>query len=113
AGLDIYGLNGATNEEMWKQWEGTLLPAGLPAHVKASVRLHQPVSRPDLIRAMRGARVMPYLGHKAEAFCLSVAEAQARGVPAVVAPVTVLPERVIDGLTACIRSDAMEFAECT
>jgi glycosyltransferase involved in cell wall biosynthesis len=112
--LDVYGLNGVTtNEETWKQWEGTLLPTGLPPHAKASVRLHQPVSRAELIRAMRGSRVMPYLGHKAEAFCLSVAEAQALGVPAVVAPLTVLPERVIDGLTGFIRADAGEFADCT
>ena len=55
---------------------------------------------------------MLYLGHKAEAFCLSVAEAQALGVPAVVAPLTVLPERVIDGLTGFVRGDSAEFAGC-
>ena len=111
--LDVYGLNGVTtNEETWKLWEGTLLPAGLPPQIKATVRLHHPVSRAELIRAMRGARVMPYLGHKAEAFCLSVAEAQALGVPAAVAPRTVLPERVIDDLTGFVRADAGEFADC-
>ncbi|MDR3457309.1 MAG: glycosyltransferase [Verrucomicrobiae bacterium] len=111
--LDVYGLNGVTtHEETWKQWEGTLLPAGLPADIKASVRLHQPLSRADLIRTMRGSRVMLYLGHKAEAFCLSVAEAQALGVPAVVAPLTVLPERVIDGLSGFVRADPGEFAGC-
>ena len=62
---------------------------------------------------MRGARVMPYLGHKAEAFCLAAAEAQALGVPAVFAPVTVLPERVIDGVTGFVRADETEFAERT
>jgi len=112
--LDVYGLSEATtNEETWKQWEGTLLPAGLPPHVRASVRLHRPVSRAELIQAMRAARVMPYLGHKSEAFCLSVAEAQALGVPAVVAPLTVLPERVIDGQTGFVRADPAEFADCT
>lgn len=60
---------------------------------------------------MRGARVLLYLGHKAEAFCLTVAEAQALGVPAVVAPVTVLPERVVDGQTGFVRADPDEFAE--
>jgi hypothetical protein len=54
---------------------------------------------------------MLYLGHKCEAFCLSLAEAQALGVPAVIAPVAVLPERVIDGLTGFHRSDAERFAE--
>jgi glycosyltransferase involved in cell wall biosynthesis len=111
--LDVYGLNGiTTGEDTWKQWEGGLLPAGLPAAVKASVRLHRPVSRAELIQAMRGSRVMPYLGHKAEAFCLSVAEAQALGVPAVVAPLTVLPERVIDGRTGFVRGEPDEFANC-
>ncbi len=60
---------------------------------------------------MRGSRVMLYLGHKAEAFCLAAAEAQALGVPAVFAPVTVLPERVIDGVTGFVRGDESEFAE--
>jgi len=41
-----------------------------------------------------------------------VAEAQALGVPAVVSPLTVLPERVIDGLTGFVRADADEFADC-
>jgi len=112
--LDVFGINGVTtSEETWRHWEGTLLPAGLSLAAKASVCLHQPVSRADLIQAMRGARVMPYLGHKAEAFCLSVAEAQALGLPAVVAPTTVLPERVIDGRTGFVRANSDEFAACT
>ena len=54
---------------------------------------------------------MLYMGHKAEAFCLSVAEAQALGVPAVVAPVTVLPERVIDNVTGFVRGNDQKFAD--
>jgi glycosyltransferase involved in cell wall biosynthesis len=56
---------------------------------------------------------MLYLGHKVEAFCFAVAEAQAMGVPCVVAPVTVLPERVVDGVTGFIRADPADFAEAT
>ena len=34
-------------------WEGDLLPPGMPAQVKASVRVHPSASRQDLIAAMR------------------------------------------------------------
>jgi glycosyltransferase involved in cell wall biosynthesis len=64
-----------------------------------------------LIDAMRDSRVMLYLGHKVEAFCLALAEAQALGVPAVIAPVAVLPERVIDGVTGFHHADPERFAE--
>src|SRR5471032_454573 len=111
--LDVYGINHvAPNEDAWKRWEGMVLPPGMSDPVKASVRLHPSLSRAGLIQAMRGSRVMLYLGHKAEAFCLSVAEAQALGVPAVLSPIAVLPERVIDGLTGFVRADPDEFANC-
>jgi glycosyltransferase involved in cell wall biosynthesis len=110
--LDVYGVNRlASDDDPWAAWEGKLLPSGLPAHVKASVRIHPSQSRSQLMQAMRGSRVMLYLGHKAEAFCLSVAEAQALGVPAVVGPVTVLPERVIDNVTGFVRGNDQEFAD--
>ncbi len=59
---------------------------------------------------MRGARAMLYLGHKAEAFCLSLAEAQALGTPAVVGSLGAVPERVIDGVTGFHRDDPAGFA---
>jgi glycosyltransferase involved in cell wall biosynthesis len=109
--LDIYGVNGLQpGDDAWKTWEGGLLPAGVPRHVKDSVRVHPTVARPELIAAMRAARVMLYLGHKCEAFCLSLAEAQALGVPAVIAPIAALPERVIDGVTGFHHSDPEAFA---
>ena len=74
------------------------------------MRVHPTASRGELIAAMRSSRVMLYLGHKVEAFCLSVAEAQALGVPAVVAPVAAVPERVIDGVTGFHHADPMRFA---
>jgi len=110
--LDVYGVTQLkAGDDAWTLWEGTLLPPGLSLEVKKSVRIHASVDRASLISAMRGARAMLYLGHKAEAFCLAVAEAQALGVPAVVAPIAVLPERVIDGVTGFVRADGDAFAD--
>jgi hypothetical protein len=108
--LDVYGIHGLQpGDDGWKAWEGGVLPPGLPRHVKDSVRIHPTVGRQELIAAMRASRVMLYLGHKCEAFCLSLAEAQALGVPAVIAPIAALPERVIDGLTGFHHSDPEAF----
>ncbi len=110
--LDVYGIHTLRpGQDAWTEWEGSLLPSGMPDHVKASVVVHPTVNRADLIAAMRGARAMLYLGHKCEAFCMSLAEAQALGVPAVVAPVAALPERVIDGVTGFHRADPAGFAD--
>jgi glycosyltransferase involved in cell wall biosynthesis len=110
--LDVFGIHSLrTGEDAWKLWEGALLPPGMPQHVKDSVRVHPTVARQGLINAMQGSRVMLYLGHKCEAFCLSLAEAQALGVPAVIAPTAALPERVIDGLTGFHHSDPEPFAQ--
>ncbi len=112
--LDVYGVNGLDHSRTgWETWEGNYLPAGLSPAAKASVQIHPPVTRADLKLAMRRARVMPYLGHKSEAFCLTLAEAQALGVPAVVARIGALPERVIDGVTGFHRDDDAGFAEAT
>jgi hypothetical protein len=109
--LDVFGLHSlGPNDDPWKAWEGSLLPEGLPQRVRDSVRVHPSASRQELIAAMRESRMMLYLGHKCEAFCLSLAEAQALGVPAVIAPVAALPERVMDGVTGFHRSDSEGFA---
>jgi glycosyltransferase involved in cell wall biosynthesis len=110
--LNVYGVTAVRpGEDAWTLWEGSLLPPGMPDHVKRSVRVYPSASRQALIDAMRNSRVMLYLGHKAEAFCLALAEAQALGVPAVIAPVAALPERVIDGVTGFHHSDPDRFAE--
>jgi glycosyltransferase involved in cell wall biosynthesis len=110
--LDVYGVNNLNpGEDAWKLWQGSVLPPGMPENVKRSVVVHRSLGRRELIEAMRNSRVMLYLGHKCEAFCLSLAEAQALGLPAVIAPVAVLPERVIDGVTGFHRSDSGQFAE--
>jgi Glycosyl transferases group 1 len=112
--LDVYGVNNLKpGEQAWDAWAGDLLPSNASPSLKASVRVHHPVPRAELIEAMRAARVMLYLGHKCEAFCLSLAEAQALGVPAVIAPVAALPERVIDGVTGFHHADPTAFAEAS
>lgn len=78
---------------------------------RASVRIHRSLPRDQQRDVMRNARTLLYHGHRSEAFCLAVAEAQALGVPAVVGPVSVLPERVRDGETGFVRDDPLEFAE--
>jgi glycosyltransferase involved in cell wall biosynthesis len=109
--LDVYGIHSLKPEQQaWDVWAGTLLPAGASPALQASVRVHQPAKKAELIAAMRGARAMLYLGHKAEAFCLSLAEAQALGTPAVIAPVAAIPERVIDGVTGFHHADPAAFA---
>lgn len=111
ATLDVYGVHQlAPGDDAWAAWSGTLLPTGVSDAVKASVRVHASAPRPELLAAMRASRAMLYLGHKCEAFCLSLAEAQGLGVPAVIAPVAALPERVIDGVTGFHRADPAEFA---
>lgn len=42
---------------------------------------------------------------------MALAEAQALGTPAVIAPVAALPERVIDGVTGFHCADPDQFAE--
>jgi glycosyltransferase involved in cell wall biosynthesis len=111
AKLNVYGVHRLTEgQDAWTEWAGTLLPPNMPDAVKASVIVHPSAPRAALIEAMRGARVMLYLGHKCEAFCMSLAEAQALGVPAVIAPISALPERVIDGVTGFHHADPADFA---
>jgi glycosyltransferase involved in cell wall biosynthesis len=110
--LDIYGVHGVKDgEDPWTVWGGKFLPANLSAAQRESIKIHPSVTRAELIAAMRQSRAMLYLGHKTEAFCLSVAEAQALGVPAVLAPTTCLPERIVDGVTGFLRSDPQSFAD--
>jgi glycosyltransferase involved in cell wall biosynthesis len=58
---------------------------------------------------------MLYRGDPGETFCLSLAEAQAMGVPAVVQPIGSVAERVVDGATGrvCTDDDAFVAAAVT
>src|SRR5262245_8261305 len=107
----IYGVHDVKpGDDPWQAWRG-LLPADMPDPVRASIRFHPTASRGELMAAVRRCRAMLYLGHKVEAFCFAVAEAQAMGVPAVVAPVAAVPERVVDGVTGFVRSEPQQFAD--
>jgi glycosyltransferase involved in cell wall biosynthesis len=109
--LDVYGVHQLKDgQDAWTEWAGGVLPPGMSDTVKASVIVHPTAPRARLLEAMRDARAMLYLGHKCEAFCLSLAEAQALGTPAVVAPVAAVPERVIDGVTGFHHADPEGFA---
>jgi len=115
AQLHIYGIRDYAYRfgEPWQETEarlGQFLPGGLPATGRESLRPHAPEPRQALWDAMRGARVMLYGGHPTEAFCLSVAEAQALGVPAVVRPIAAMPERVRDAVTGFVIPDEATFA---
>jgi glycosyltransferase involved in cell wall biosynthesis len=110
ARLKVFGTVAAVTDP-WKEWLGSSLPLNLPDAARGAIDIRTAVPRTELTAAMRSARAMIYLGHKTEAFCLALAEAQALGLPCVVAPTAVLPERVIDGVTGFVRGDDASFAE--
>jgi glycosyltransferase involved in cell wall biosynthesis len=110
ARLRVFGTIAAVADP-WKEWQGKSLPPNLSDAARRAIEIRTAVPRAELMAAMRSARAMIYLGHKTEAFCLALAEAQALGLPCVVAPVAVLPERVIDGVTGFVRGDDASFAE--
>jgi glycosyltransferase involved in cell wall biosynthesis len=87
-------------------WVSEMSEAG-----RASLKIHPSLPRGEQRDVMRSARVLLYHGHKSEAFCLAAAEAQALGVPAVVGPISVLPERVRDGATGYVKEKPETFAE--
>jgi glycosyltransferase involved in cell wall biosynthesis len=114
--LHIYGIRDYAfrYDDSWEENErrlGQFIPAGYPDEARRSLRPHAPARREALWDAMRASRVMLTPGHRAEAFCLSVAEAQALGVPAIVRPIAVMPERIRDGVTGFVADDAAAFAQ--
>ncbi len=113
ATLQIFGIRdyGHRYDRAWSGPPiGPYLPPGLSQAGRASLRVEPTATREALWAAMRASRAMLYGSHKSEMFCLSVAEAQALGVPAVVRPIAVLPERVRDGETGFIRAEDEGFA---
>ncbi|PWS34251.1 hypothetical protein DFH01_26885 [Falsiroseomonas bella] len=71
----------------------------------------RPLPRPRLARRLRRTRVMLYPSHWEETFCLSLAEAQALGIPCVVQPIGSAPERVRDGVTGVVAPDEDSYVE--
>ncbi|HUC72225.1 MAG TPA: glycosyltransferase [Stellaceae bacterium] len=106
AGPAVYGALGARRAgEM-----GAVL-AHADALADRGVRRHEPVGHEALAAALRSARVMLYRGDPGETFCLSLAEAQAMGVPAVVTALGAVAERVIDGVSGRVAASDADFAE--
>jgi glycosyltransferase involved in cell wall biosynthesis len=103
SGADLYAVKPRTREAM-EQALGA-------ARAVSGIELRPLVSRAALIDILRGARVFLYPGDATETFCLSVAEAQALGVPCVVMARGALPERVRDGETGFVARTPAEFAE--
>lgn len=75
------------------------------------VRRFAPVGHDALAGVLADARAMLYRGDPGETFCLALAEAQAMGVPAVVARSGAVAERVVDGVTGRVAEDDETFAE--
>jgi glycosyltransferase involved in cell wall biosynthesis len=107
SGPEVYQL---TRGSGFAAMNGVLATAEALAD-KGVVR-RQPLPRPDLARQLRGARVMLYPGHWEETFCLSLAEAQALGIPCVVQPIGSAPERVRDRVTGFVAADDDAYVEC-
>jgi len=104
AGPAVYA-GGSTKRA--EEMEAILSRAGRLADF--GVRRFAPLGRERLAAALRGARAMLYRGDAGETFCLSLAEAQAMGVPAVVMPLGSVGERIIDGATGRVAADENTF----
>jgi glycosyltransferase involved in cell wall biosynthesis len=106
AGPEVYrGLSAKRTSEM----ETVLARAN--ALAECGVRRFAPVGREALAARLESARVMLYRGDPGETFCLSLAEAQAMGVPAIVTPLGAVSERVIDGVSGRVAASDEGFAD--
>lgn len=77
------------------------------------VFLHEPVSKRELANVLLKTRALLYRGDPGETFCLSVGEAQAVGVPAVVKDIGCVSERIIDNETGFLAHNDDAFVEKT
>jgi glycosyltransferase involved in cell wall biosynthesis len=105
SGAATYGTVGSVHAQRMEQ-----ILSRADRLAQAGVRRFAPVGHDALAAALAGARVMLYRGDPGETFCLALAEAQAMGVPAVVARRGAVAERVIDGVTGRVAADDEAFA---
>ena len=75
----------------------------------SSIKLFEPIPKKELFNILLNYRAMLYKGDPGETFCLSVAEAQALGVPCVVKPIGSLGERVKDKITGIVAIKDEDF----
>ncbi len=109
SGGGLYGGAGKarTNAKMETVLDAARAAAG------PQLALGEFLPRADLPGLLRQTRVYLYPGDPTETFCLSVAEAQAMGVPCVVRARGALPERVVDGKTGFVARNEAEFGAWT
>ena len=105
AGPAVYGALGAKRAD---EMEAVLARADTLG--RYGVRRFAPIGREQLASVLAGARAMLYRGDPGETFCLSLAEAQAMGVPAVVTALGAVAERVTDGLSGRVATSDADFA---
>ncbi len=74
------------------------------------VSLNPPVNRKKLFRKIAESRVFLYQGSKEETFCMSAAESQVIGTPAVVCKFGSLEERIQDNISGFVCQDEKEFS---
>ena len=74
-----------------------------------SIKLFEPVTKDKLFNKLLASRAMLYKGDLGETFCLSIAEAQALGIPCVVKPIGCLGERVQHKVTGIVAHSDEDF----
>src|SRR5712691_2431897 len=104
AGPAVYAAGG----EAARRMEAVLARAD--ALYALGVRRHPPVRHDELAAVLAQSRLMLYRGDPGEAFCTALAEAQSIGLPAVVQPLGMVAERVVDGVTGVVAADDAAFA---
>ena len=77
----------------------------------SSITVFEPLPKKKLFKKLLGYRAMLYKGDPGETFCLSIAEAQALGIPCVVQPIGSLAERVKDKVTGVVAHNDEDFCK--
>jgi len=106
AGADTYGHVGEA-----KAGDMNLVLERARSMEDQGVRLRGTLPKKELAQELRASRVMLYRGDLNETFCLSVGEAQAMGVPAVVGNLGSVKERVLNNKTGFIAKDQESFID--
>lgn len=75
------------------------------------VKLFNPIKRELLIEKIKNSRVLLYKGSKDETFCMSVAESQTLGIPAIVCNLGCMNERIQNNFTGFVCNDNKEFSD--
>lgn len=77
------------------------------------VRIRRPEADPAMVEVYRSARVHLYPSSSRDVLCHTLAESQATGLPAVVRPLGAADERIRNGLTGFVATNADAYADYT